>query len=50
MIRIEIKNKHKAEVEWTSGEDYQFLKALQNLIELRNKDKEHIIGLKEELM
>lgn len=37
-------------VEYETGEDYQFLTSIKQLIELRNEDKEHIIGLKEELM
>ena len=40
----------RIEVEWTTGEDYQYLHHLLELIDSRNKDKEEIIGLKEELV
>ena len=50
MIRINQTATRKAEVCWETGEDYVFLNAIKQLIEQRNKDKELIIGLKEEQM
>lgn len=44
-----IEGEQKVEVCYGTGEDYYFLQFLKQLIDLRNKDKEHIIGLKEEL-
>lgn len=44
------KNEQKIVITYETGEDFLYLQCLKDLIDLRNKDKEQIIGLKEELM
>ena len=48
MIKINQVTTRRVEVCWETGDDFAFLKTLNQLVELRNKDKEQIIGLKEE--
>lgn len=43
-----IKGENRIEVCYETGADYLYLKYIQELINMRNKDKELIIGLKEE--
>lgn len=44
-----IKNENKIELCYETGEDFFFLQFLKEIINIRNLDKEQIIGLKEEL-
>lgn len=44
------KNGQEIVITYETGEDFLYLQFLKDLIDLRNKDKEQIIGLKEELM
>lgn len=50
MIRIKQVATRKVVVCWETGEDFGFLTLIQELIKLRNTDKEEIIGLKEEII
>ena len=48
MIWIKQVTTRRVEVSWETGDDYLYLQALKVLVDSRNKDKEKIIGLKEE--
>lgn len=50
MIRIKKIAERKVELSWETGDDYLVLRKMESLIDYRNRDKELIIGLKEELM
>lgn len=48
MIRV-TEDSRMIMLEYETGEDAVFLNNIIKIIEMRNEDKEHIIGLKEEL-
>lgn len=50
MIKIKQVTTRRVEVSWETGDDYNYLKTIETLINIKNKDKEQIIGLKEEYM
>ena len=45
-----LKGENRIEVCYETGADYLYLQYIKEIINMRNKDKEIIIGLKEERM